>query len=239
MDESTKLKLLAGLSLKFSNIEIKPLTLIQIADIGYKQYNLYLMNLIAEPKDFNLVEGIDINSITTWDIILSNMYHGTDEYREFLINAMELFVQDKVTFVYCKGYFYVGNIKDNKIINKDNFEEFKRILKIQNCLDKEKKEEKFANKKAEEIMKKIMKGRQSIKNNSEKVEFSDLVSVLAANGNGLNILNVWDLTMYKFNDQFARMQMIEEYDINIRSLLAGANSNEIKLKHYIRSIDIE
>ena len=43
--------------------------------------------------------------------------------------------------------------------------------------------------------------------------------------------------MYQFNNQFNRMQMIEDYDINIRSLLAGADSKKIQLKHYIRPIE--
>jgi hypothetical protein len=107
---------------------------------------------------------------------------------------------------------------------------------LQNCISK-KDEIKTANAKAEEIKNKILKGQQLLnKKMGLDVSFGDLVSVLAANGNNLNIINIWDLTMYQFNNQFARMQMIEDYDLNIRSLLAGAKKEDIQLKHYIRKI---
>jgi hypothetical protein len=247
LNESDKLKLLAGLSLSMGDILIKPLTLRQIVEKGYEQYNLYLMNLVAEPQDFNLAKDVDMTNIFTWDIILSNMYYGTDEYRKFLIEALQLFLNSKVRFISTQGFFHIGesiwdDIKKTcnfNSLNKENYEDFKRILKSQNCLDKEKKDEfaNTANSKAEEIKRKILKGRQSIQGAETKVSFEDLISVLAANGNNLNILNVWDVTLVQFNNQFNRMQMVESYDINIRYILAGAKPDEIQLKHYCRPIE--
>jgi hypothetical protein len=236
MKESEKLKLLAGLPFKLNNIDLCPLSLRRIADIGYEQYNLFLMNLVADPKDFQINKNIDISTLETWDIIVSNMIYGSDDTKAFFINALELFFHSRVRFFLCKG-FLIGDLKDKKIVCKENYEELKRILKIQNCLDKKKEEEQFANDKAREIYLKIMKGKQSIGESEPQINFEDLVSVLAANGNGLNILNIWDLTLAQFNNQFARMQMIEKYDIDIRQLLAGAKPEDIKLKHYIRPIE--
>jgi hypothetical protein len=59
MHDDINLKLLAGLPLEIDNIcSVYPLKLKDISSIGYSKYNLYLMNLIAEPKDFDRSEEV-------------------------------------------------------------------------------------------------------------------------------------------------------------------------------------
>ena len=92
--------------------------------------------------------------------------------------------------------------------------------------------------KAAQILKQMRENKKKLnqaKPNSE-LSFVDLVASLAAKGNGLNALNVWDLTYFAFNDQFKRMQYVEEYDNQLRALLAGAGKKGEKLKHWIRPV---
>lgn len=237
IDESMKLKLLAGQPIQISDVcLVHPLTINEIAYMGYESYDIALTNLIAEPKDFNIPnEMIQEYDLDTFKVICDGMNNANDEYRNLIKKSIQIFVREDV--MYFNDVFCIGDINDSRILSRDNYEEFKRIIKLQNCIDKKQGEfDNLANSKAEEIAKKILKGRQSIEG-KEKIYFDDLISVLAANGNGLNIKNVWDLTMYQFNNQFSRMKMIEDYDINIRSILAGADANQIELKHYIRPID--
>lgn len=230
-------KLLAGECLTVDGINIYPLTLKEIVKIGYnKKYNISLMNLIATPKDF----GINISeneNVTTFDIICANILAGNKEYIDLIFDAFKLFLRKDVAFNAEDMTFLV----DNNIINRDNYEDIIINLKLLNCIkDSDNKEEEFkpANSRAEEIRNKILKSRDKLKGRgSNELTLFDLISVLAANSNALNILNIWNLTLYQFHDQFSRMQMIEEYDINLRSLLAGAKADEVKLKHYIRKID--
>ena len=71
------------------------------------------------------------------------------------------------------------------------------------------------------------------------LSFLDLVASLAAKGNGLNALNVWNLTYYAFNDQFKRMQAIEEYEQAMGAIQAGADPKKIKVEHWIKNIQSE
>ena len=88
-----------------------------------------------------------------------------------------------------------------------------------------------------EIIKKIKEGRKlKEKTKNSELSFLDLVASLAAKGNGINPFNVWDLTYYAFNDQFKRMQAIEDYEQAIRSIEAGADPKKIKVEHWIKSI---
>lgn len=235
MDTSIKLKLLAGIPLNINDIcVIKPLTLGQITNIGYKKYNIYLSNLVADITDFKIPD-MDLSKYTYWDILMSNMYYGDDKYIDMILEAFSIFLDNKNIYYSKKeSLFYIN---ENKIIDKNIFSQIQEILKWQNCIEK-KDEPKLANSKAEEIRRKILKGKQDLlKKENMEITFEDLVSVLAANGNNLNILNIWDLNMYQFNNQFNRMKMIEDYDIGIRSLLAGATGEDVKPKYYIRPID--
>ena len=64
----------------------------------------------------------------------------------------------------------------------------------------------------------------------------DLISVLASKHNNLNIMNIWELNYFQFNDQFQRMQLIENYDMSVRQLLAGVDKKHVNLEHYIKKI---
>ena len=74
------------------------------------------------------------------------------------------------------------------------------------------------------------------KSKSNDLSFLDLVASLAAKGNGLNALNVWDLTYYAFNDQFKRMQAIEDYEQSLHALQQGADPKKVKLDYWVKNI---
>ncbi len=68
-----------------------------------------------------------------------------------------------------------------------------------------------------------------------KIEISDLVGSLTSR-TSLNILEVWNISYYSFNDQFKRMRILESYETGLQSLMAGADPKKIKLKDWIQSI---
>jgi hypothetical protein len=80
------------------------------------------------------------------------------------------------------------------------------------------------------------KKRAKKKDGESELELSDLIASLAISGKGYNMLNVWDLTYYAFQDQLKRMSWCEEFDINTRASLAGAKLDKSKLSHWIKSM---
>ena len=74
------------------------------------------------------------------------------------------------------------------------------------------------------------------KKDDSNLDFVDLVGSLAAKGNGLNALNVWNLTYYAFNDQFKRMQAIEDYEQSLNALQQGADPKKVKLEYWVKNI---
>lgn len=240
--EIDKLKLLCGDPIQFSNVGyIYPLTIRNIKDIGGEsEFNSYL-NVLTMGKELAksaFGETGDIEELSDFQIVY--LFCSMDiNYKNIITKALSTLLKDEVTIT---DYGFL--VKD-KIINDTNYDELTYIVKVQNCLIKasEKLEDNPANDKAKELLEKRRKARERLnkaKNNEsdgEPLTLDDLVSILCANGNGINIFNVWDLSFYAFNDQFNRMKMFEDYQVNIQSLLAGANPDEMEFKHWMSKID--
>ena len=64
---------------------------------------------------------------------------------------------------------------------------------------------------------------------------TDLIGSLTTK-TSLNIVDVWQLSYYTFNDQFRRMRLLEQYSAGLQSIMAGADPKKIKLKDWIQSI---
>jgi hypothetical protein len=94
------------------------------------------------------------------------------------------------------------------------------------------------NEKARLMMEKLKKAREAVKkakSSGEHLTLADLISILSSNSN-LDIKKIFKLDMYRFQNQFSRMSMLTEYNVNIQQLLAGAKAEEIEFKHYISKI---
>ena len=53
---------------------------------------------------------------------------------------------------------------------------------------------------------------------------------------GLNMINIWDLTYYSFQDQLKRMGWHEKYYNNMQAALAGAKMKNKQLEYWMKSI---
>lgn len=81
-----------------------------------------------------------------------------------------------------------------------------------------------ADAKAEEIAKKLMRGRQRVaeqKGESNASIFSQYLSSLAIGLNSMSLQELMDLTIYQIYDLIERYQLYINWDIDIRSRLAG------------------
>lgn len=246
------LKLLAGIPIIIEPdlCLVTPLTLKQIAALGLENYYKYV-NLITLSyydileiiKTVDNLEELDINDSAdfSYRFITESCLQHDLFYQDFK-SAIRLFTGEDIHVIEIDNIptMLIGEYENRKIVDVNSFSDLQNIIRAQNNMDIEKPiseaerkmKEKFEkNKKMVEDAKK----RQGIEGD-DSVAFDSLVSSLAANGNGLNILNVWDLTMYGFHDQFQRMRAIEEYEQGINFICAGADPEKVKLKHYIRNI---
>ncbi|MCK9577531.1 MAG: hypothetical protein M0R51_16625 [Clostridia bacterium] len=240
MNIDDELKLLKGSSFFVNGIEIKPLTIGEIVDLGYLQYHRYLKYFVENIEDYFKDIPDELKEIIPFDVFIRS---DSDILNEFTNAIKFFFKEDKIKILGGDIQSTIFPENKNKLINRDNWLQYCKVVNIQNCVNKTLDDDyNPKSSKAREIAEKLRKAREKINKikskNNEQLDFSDLISCLATNGNNLNLLNIFNLTMYQFNDQFKRMQMFEEYDINIRSLLAGADKDKIDLKHWISKIKV-
>lgn len=114
------------------------------------------------------------------------------------------------------------------IIDEDNFQFLQQMLNICFCL-KGSGQEQFNPKgnKAQEIAKKLMKSRQRIAAQKMQGEgakssmFTQYISILTIGLNSMSLQDVCNLTMYQVYDLVERYTLYINWDLDIRSRLAG------------------
>lgn len=222
---------------------IYPVRLKEIAQIGVKNFYSYL-NIFTLKKedidDYLAKEGIE-EELTPFQFLLV-MIQADPQYFVTAQEAFKLFLHEpSITILKNNEAIVLGDINEERVIDNEKFEVIKQIVEASHTLDTESADMRLDNPsdaKAAQIIKKLKEGRKAREKakKSSNLEFSDLVASLAAGGNGLNIINIWDLTYYAFNDQFKRMQMREEYENTYRSLLAGADPKKVKIHYWIDTI---
>jgi len=222
-----QLKLLAGDSIDVDNIFIRPLTLCEIKNMYISKYYQYL-NILC--WDSNRIKKIfdTLQEIDPLEFLVMNFNSKESEVVNIISNAFKFFIGE---FKYKDYEFYVNDVK----INKENYSDIQKVLKRQNCLI-ESNEEEFrpANDAARAMIAKLMKAREKLNEAKSKdaLDLFDLISILTAYSN-INIFEVWNLTMFQFNNLFNRLRIMRDFDVNVQALIHGAESKDVKLKHWL------
>jgi len=221
-----ELKLLKGSSYFVDGIEIKPFTIGEIVEIGYEKYYQLLNIFILDVEDILNNIPKELNDITVFDLFLKS---GSQELFEALINAISLFlrVENSNEFGIDNEY----NIIINKYkINNSNWSQICDIIQMQNCIKKEKESYNPANEEAKKIIERIkaLKKENPIK---ESITLSSMISGVSWKSNNINILNIWDLTIYQLYDALNRLNLIDNYQFTLSGIYAGTvNGKEINMK---------
>lgn len=120
----------------------------------------------------------------------------------------------------------------NITIDEGNFEALQEVLTEQFCL-KGSGQEQFnpKGKKAKEIAQKLMKARQKVaaikaKQGGNGSMFAQYISTLVVGLGSLNMIDAIGLTMYQLYDLVERYSLYLNWDIDIRSRMAGAKADK-------------
>jgi hypothetical protein len=222
-------RLLANLPIFAYNVPVYSPVLRDIFDVGEFEYSFYLQLCVLE----NL--NIKVDSQNKYDVLIN--IHDKD-FINMHLEALKFFTRHE--FIKMEHQGDIIFVSNEIVLSRYNYDIFIDCIKLANCMSETKviKRNSELDRKIAEAKAKIKKQLNKENLNDDDITLKDLVSVLTAKHPSLNLLNVWDVNIYQFNDQFKRMQLIENYDIGIRSLLAGAKKEDVKLEHYIKKIKI-
>jgi len=219
-----------------------------ISSIGYNTYQYYMsiiamdtkmcFTMIGQAEQFEALSDDEKSQLNVYDLLVSN-----NETALLLQKALNFFIREDVYFsdeykcFLVKDTFTVeekGNIVDKYdvigIIVKENYSQICDLICQRNCIKSNQEEDlsKVKSKKALEIMKKLQKGRaeKAKQSKSDKNrELGNIISAVANKSQSLNILNIWDLTVFQVWDCFSRLSNNSIYDIQSMSVAAWGNKD--------------
>ncbi len=134
--------------------------------------------------------------------------------------------------------FSRGRFTNNtNIINKEIYQKILEIIAEINCLKVNKQQETYANEKARKIAEKIQQAKQKRSNvqSKDSVSLPDIISAVASRKESLNLLNIWDLTIYQLYDHYNRLIVEDEFDIHAMNYAYWGG--EFKAKHWSKQLD--
>lgn len=228
---------------------IYPVTLREIVELGYDNFVQYL-SLLTTVKPATIRESPELNEIikdlTDFQYILMTVALDPQANQMFK-DGFRFFCKENINFSLEPAQIIVGPIKEQHLLTEDKFYDFQRILRRMYFLELD-GEEIIINE-TDDVMTRNLK--MKMRENREKVRrakakksaqdksdlnFSDLIGSVTINNCGLNMINVWDITYYAFNDQLKRMGWRDQFNINNQAAMAGAKMKKSQLKHWMRSI---
>ena len=225
-----------------------------IADVvGNDEFSLYrhVFTITADDIKDQIKEkdGEEIKIPTPFEFLLINCYHDKS-FMEITKRAFELFTHEKIMFLFEQKVIVIGDIEQQiqKIKSTDELvllteEEY---FDFQNAIrealgDKAEKPPEPENPNENPVVARIkakarerdrIKAKQNSKNG---ISLDTILVAICCMNLGITPLNIGEMSYAAIGPIMNMMQEKEKYDIDIRSLLAGADSKKIKPKYWIRN----
>ena len=220
--------------------------------IGNQNYNNYVRVLTYSQEEiediFTQEKKELVNLPTPIEFLLNNSYHNK-EYEKICKEAFKFFLKSDVEFLYDKKLILVGKIEevlknlqsitDLVVISEEEFFDFQNLIRMA-CdqklveLPNPNEHPKIKAMKAKARYRDKIKAKQNAKNGITL--FTTMASICCM-GVGLTPLNIGEISYVAMQAILDQYQNKEKYQIDIDSLLAGADSKKIKPKYWISNLE--
>lgn len=229
-------------------IKIYPPTVKQV--ITNDNYGIYRRILIysqeeVEDEFLNEKKKLDVYP-TPFEFLLNNSYHNKD-YEKKAKEAFQFFIHQEVTFLYELKKIVVGKLeeviggatKTEEIVTLTEDEFFDFQNSIRECIGQKSIEPPIQDEhpKIKEMKRKArQRDRLKAKQNSKNgISLSTMLVSICCMGIGITPLNIGELSYVAAESIFSMYQDKEKYQLDIESLLAGADSKKVKPQYWIRN----
>ncbi|MFF2093517.1 hypothetical protein [Paenibacillus sp. NPDC058174] len=233
---SNELNYLSGLPVHINEIPIYPLSLKEIAGLGEPLFNIYLGCLLINDNHIPELKKLNID-VFDYLCVLSTL-----KYEDGLIfkSALELVTKCKIEVQIIDDKVHM--LLDEKfILDRKTFSLIQLVIREQYFLSDSTPNHKFnpANDKARELKEKLdkIKNKLSKDNKDNQINLNDIISIVASYTPNLNILDVWNLTVYQLYHLYIRLIMKDTYESEFQQLLQGADPKKLTLKHWIAKVE--
>ena len=187
--------------------------------------------------------------LTPFEYLLSCAYQDI-KFKIIAQQAFMIFINEPVVFLYEEKKVLIGYTNENipqkisepRYIDEENYFDFQNAIRIVSGVQEIKPpvpDDPDEDPRITAIKKKARE-RDLIKatqKNKDGIHFSTCLAAICCMGIGITPLNIGELSYASIGTIMNMMQEKEKYDIDIRSLLAGASSKKVKPKYWIRNHD--
>lgn len=210
-------------------------TIDSIGDIGEIQYNVYLTLATFDKESIlKLMFGLssdeysELENEDSYEVLTSIPVIANE-----LINALSFFIKDQVQHDQLSNSYLVH---DKTFINSNNYLELVKTIKEQNGVSESKKSIKFNSEISKQKYERLLELRKNSKkkNDDQSLTLKDMLSILChAEGNGINIFNVGELTIYQVYEHFERLNVREQHKRLLRIWANGYLGKDEKLPEWM------
>ena len=246
-------RVLLGFPIDFKDIcQVYPPTVNDV--VGNKDFGIYqsLFTMTQEELDKAFLQDERVTQAPTpFQYLLIN-YYQDEQVRQKIHEAFNYFIHEPVTIVPEIEMLLIGKSEDE--INPDVDLENPRLLTAENYFDFQNtirksmgmEDEKPPEPEEENLDPRIKRYKMKVKQHDEIIKkkkakttptLGTLLTAICCMGIGLNPLNIGEISYACVQWLITMEQQKEEYDIDIRALLAGADSKKVKPKYWIKNID--
>ena len=242
---------LLKLPVSFKNVcKIYPPTVNEV--LGLEEFNIYRASLTLtqeEIEDGYMDSADDFLNRNRKQYIPSPFeyllitYYQEKNIREQILEGFEFFLKEPVAILPELEIIIVGkserdidpdvDLIEPRIIDANNYFEFQNIIRESMGMDAVEPPDPHEDPRVKRI-KALGRKRERIKARRQKQSLGGLLSAICCMGIGLNPLNIGEISYASVGYLIETYQSKEAYDIDIRCLLAGADSKKVKPKYWIK-----
>ncbi|TRZ53916.1 MAG: hypothetical protein D4S01_00480 [Dehalococcoidia bacterium] len=232
MDElDEKIALLFGNPIPFENNFVYPLTVDEIKEIKFSYFYMILQIIIADENDLEFIPEKTI--VYPFDIFMSNLIYAQDDmFKEAIVSFLRKIFKKDTVFI-DEEIIMIG---EDINIHIHNYSLFVDIIKKQYCIEKEVKKPKTEKQKEIDKLRAEKRKKYAKWLEDESEDISDLFSSILSIHPTIDTANIGSKSIYYLVDQFKRINKRDDYFIGIKSLLAGASEEDVKLIHWTKKI---
>lgn len=228
MDKDLRLALMTGIDIPIPECKLvvhQP-RIEEIAFLGDTPFFTGTQTLCLYKSMF--VRGnVDLDDIKNFQIFMMVMTEKeTTDKKRCVLDVLKLLFPDYKVLLTPRSLVFQKEGLDTIMIDEDNFEFLQEVLRQIFCVNQGPMDQQAfnpADEKAREIAEKLMRGRQRVaaqKGTSNSSIFVRYLSVLSI-GLNIPIQNLQKYTMFQFYDLIERYSLYMNWDIDIRTRLAG------------------
>lgn len=237
LDLTTETRLLRGRNIEFDKIVIKNMTLGEIDDIGMLEY-LTVINFSTLSKE--KVVGRELIAVFE-EYSFFQIVVNYPQLRDSFIELLKMFTlndgkEHSVRYVPELDIFVVSYNGVNGKITEENFEDFLECIRtVYNIPKVEKESERLdIDDEMADLLKEFEEAEAKV--NSEignGITITSIIEGVSAKHPSINLINIWDYTMYKLMRTYYRLEQIESATNIMTGIYSGCvETKKIDLKEY-------